>query len=85
MKKTDRYLKIEEILKEVYPEAGCSLNYEKPHELLIATILAAQCTDKRVNIITKTLYKKYPDIYAFSEEAFDFAFLLHFLTAVPDP
>ena len=67
MKKIERYFKIEEILKKAYPEAGCTLNYKKPHELLIATILAAQCTDKRVNIITKTLYKKYPDITAFAK------------------
>ena len=71
MKKLDRYFKINEILGKVYPEAGCSLLYEKPHELLIATILAAQCTDKRVNIITKTLYKKYPDIKAFAEADYD--------------
>lgn len=71
MKKIDRYLKIEEILKKTHPEAGCTLNYKKPHELLIATILAAQCTDKRVNIITKTLYKKYPDITAFANAEYD--------------
>ena len=71
MKKIDRYLKIEEILKKIHPEAGCTLNYKKPHELLIATILAAQCTDKRVNIITKTLYKKYPDITAFANADYD--------------
>lgn len=71
MRKEERYSKIKEILDKVYPEAGCSLMYEKPHELLIATILAAQCTDKRVNIITKGLYKKYPDIYAFAEADYD--------------
>ncbi len=71
MKKLERYLKIKEILDKTYPEAGCSLLYKKPHELLIATILAAQCTDKRVNIITKTLYKKYPDIYAFANAEYD--------------
>ena len=59
MKKTDRYNKIKSVLDREYPDAACSLDYEKPHELLIATILAAQCTDKRVNIITKTLFEKY--------------------------
>ena len=71
MKKTERYKYIKEILDKTYPEAGCTLRYEKPHELLIATILAAQCTDKRVNIITETLYKKYPDIKSFAEADYD--------------
>jgi endonuclease III len=42
-----------------YPQARCSLNFKNPLELLIATILSAQCTDKRVNEVTKTLFKKY--------------------------
>ena len=53
-------------LYENYPEACCSLNYEKPHELLIATILAAQCTDERVNIVTEDLFKKYKSIEDFA-------------------
>ena len=44
-----------------------TLDYTKPHELLIATILSAQCTDARVNIVTKDLFKTYPDIKAFAE------------------
>src|SRR6478736_6672889 len=47
------------ILKKTYPDAKCSLDYTKPLELLVATILSAQCTDDRVNIVTKTLFKKY--------------------------
>ncbi len=47
------------ILKEAYPDAGCGLNHENPFQLLIATILSAQCTDKRVNMITDSLFKKY--------------------------
>jgi endonuclease-3 len=47
------------ILKEVYPDATCELNFKTPLELLIATILAAQCTDARVNEVTKTLFTKY--------------------------
>jgi endonuclease-3 len=47
------------ILKKTYPTAKCSLDYRTPLELLVATILSAQCTDVRVNIVTKTLFKKY--------------------------
>src|SRR6476646_8910942 len=47
------------ILKKTYPDAKCSLDYSKPLELLVATILSAQCTDDRVNIVTKSLFKKY--------------------------
>ncbi len=46
-------------LKVLYPEAGCTLDWTTPLDLLVATILSAQCTDKRVNIVTKTLFKKY--------------------------
>ncbi|MBV8780226.1 MAG: endonuclease III [Phycisphaerae bacterium] len=47
------------ILEETYPGAKCSLNFKSPLELLVATILSAQCTDERVNIVTKTLFRKY--------------------------
>lgn len=47
-------------LKRDYPEAVCALNYESPVQLLVATILSAQCTDERVNIVTANLFKKYP-------------------------
>lgn len=47
------------ILKELYPDAKCELNYTTPFELLIATILSAQSTDKRVNIVTKELFEIY--------------------------
>ncbi|MGH9900281.1 MAG: endonuclease III [Pyrinomonadaceae bacterium] len=46
-------------LKREYPEARCSLNYSNPLELLVATILSAQCTDERVNIVTASLFRKY--------------------------
>ena len=46
-------------LHKVYPTAHCELNFSNPLELLIATILSAQCTDKRVNIVTESLFKKY--------------------------
>jgi len=48
-----------DILKEAYPEAKCGLDFGSPYELLVATILSAQCTDVRVNIITKELFKKH--------------------------
>ncbi len=48
------------ILKRAYPGARCSLDFRTPLQLLVATILSAQCTDERVNIVTKELFKKYP-------------------------
>lgn len=54
-----RTLKIIRRLKREYPEARCSLNHSNPLELLIATILSAQCTDERVNIVTADLFRKY--------------------------
>ena len=55
-----RARKVAELLKQEYPEATCALVHDKPFELLIATILSAQCTDERVNIVTKDLFAKYP-------------------------
>ena len=46
-------------LEKAYPDAKCALNFTTPLELLVATILAAQCTDERVNIVTSSLFKKY--------------------------
>ncbi len=66
MRRKERALAFFEILKELYPEAICSLNYSTTHELLIATMLSAQCTDARVNIVTKDLFRKYPDINSFA-------------------
>jgi len=53
-------------LDEAYPNATCELNHKNAFELLIATILSAQCTDVRVNQVTETLFKKYPDAKAFA-------------------
>jgi endonuclease-3 len=52
-------MKIIELLEKEYPGAKTALNYNNPLELLVATILSAQCTDKRVNAVTKSLFKKY--------------------------
>ncbi len=57
--KKERAKKIIKILEQEYPEAKTSLNYRNALEILVATILSAQCTDKRVNIVTKSLFKKY--------------------------
>jgi endonuclease-3 len=57
--KVERVRKVAEILHRAYPEAHCELNYSNPLELLIATILSAQCTDKQVNIVTGELFRKY--------------------------
>src|SRR2546425_7636122 len=54
-----RTRKIIRLLKKAYPDAKCSLNHSNPFELLIATILSAQCTDERVNIVTADLFRKY--------------------------
>lgn len=51
-------------LKHLYPEAPCTLNYETPVQLLVATILSAQCTDERVNLVTPELFRRYPDAAA---------------------
>jgi endonuclease-3 len=55
----DRVRKIIAVLRRVYPNAHCELNFSNPLELLIATILSAQCTDKRVNLVTAELFRKY--------------------------
>lgn len=64
-------LMIVELLKREYPDAVCSLDYQTPVQLLIATQLAAQCTDARVNQVTRTLFQKYPDAQAFAQADFD--------------
>ncbi|HEX9027009.1 MAG TPA: endonuclease III [Clostridium sp.] len=60
-----RTKKIVDILKKTYPDAKCELNYDTPFQLLIATILSAQTTDKKVNEVTKDLFIDYPDLDAF--------------------
>lgn len=55
------------LLKEEYPEVKCALVYSKPHELLIATRLSAQCTDKRVNLVTPDMFAHFPEIKDYAE------------------
>lgn len=63
--------KIFDILKKEYPSVKPALNYSNPFELLVATILSAQCTDERVNIVTKTLFKKFKKPVDFTNAEID--------------
>lgn len=67
MDKKERALAAIDALKKLYPDAICSLDYQKPYELLISTRLSAQCTDKRVNMVTEVLYAKYPTLQALAD------------------
>ena len=64
--KLKRVKKITKSLYQAYPQSKCSLNYKNAHELLVATILSAQCTDHRVNIVTGNLFKKYESLEDFA-------------------
>lgn len=59
--------KIVRLLRKHYPDAKCSLDFGTPHQLLVATILSAQCTDERVNKVTPELFRKYASVRAFAE------------------
>jgi len=63
---TDKVKAILEMLDRHYPEAHCTLDFRNPLELLVATVLSAQCTDERVNQVTPELFRKYPDAQAFA-------------------
>ena len=67
MTKKKLALEIIKRLKEEYPDADCTLDYNEAWKLLVSVRLAAQCTDARVNIIVKDLYAKYPDVNALAE------------------
>jgi endonuclease-3 len=54
-------------LKQLYPDATCTLDYKTPVQLLVATILSAQCTDERVNKVTPELFARFPDAYAIAQ------------------
>ncbi len=53
-------------LRLAHPDAHCELNYATPHQLLVATILSAQCTDERVNKVTPALFAQYPTVVDFA-------------------
>ena len=67
MTKKQKASEIIKLLKKEYPEVKCALNYSKPHELLIATRLSAQCTDKRVNLVTPALFGRFPEISDYAD------------------
>ena len=66
MKTTEQVSAMIETLKQLYPDALCSLNYDKDYELLFSVRLAAQCTDARVNMVTPALFSRYPTLEAFA-------------------
>ena len=66
-KKTLRLQSIYQKLIDKYPEVECALLYSNPFELLIATILSAQCTDARVNMVTPILFNRYPNVFALAD------------------
>ena len=66
VKKRQRMANIIDLLKKEYPDSKCSLAFNSPFQLLVATILSAQCTDERVNKVTQKIFPKYPDPKSFS-------------------
>ena len=71
MTKKERYEFVINYFQEHLPDAETELDYEDPYELLVAVILSAQCTDKRVNLTTPFLFKKFPDVASLSKTNFD--------------
>ena len=71
MTKKQIALQAVEALKKEYPDAICSLTYTDPLQLLIATRLAAQCTDARVNMVTPALFERFPDAKAFADAQYE--------------
>lgn len=67
MKLKDKAVQVCDILDTVYPDAKCSLEYDEPYQLMIATRLSAQCTDARVNIVTKDLFCEFPTLDSFAD------------------
>jgi endonuclease-3 len=71
MTKKERYQFVIDYFQKNSPEPETELIYDDPYELLVAVILSAQCTDKRVNMTTPAIFKKYPDIRSLSQTTFD--------------
>ena len=67
MQKKERYRRLIEHFSQKFPEAETELHYTNPYELLVAVILSAQCTDKRVNMVTPALFERYPDPQALAD------------------
>jgi endonuclease-3 len=64
---SERLPSIMKALDQLYPDAHCELDFQGPFQLLVATILSAQCTDKRVNMVTPVLFKRFPDAAAMAQ------------------
>jgi endonuclease-3 len=71
MTRKERYHFVINYFQQHTPEAETELIYDDPYQLLVAVILSAQCTDKRVNITTPAIYQKYPDVQSLSKASFD--------------
>src|SRR4026207_563099 len=71
MTKKERYEFVIDYFQKQLPDAETELDYEDPYELLVAVILSAQCTDKRVNLTTPFLFKNFPDVASLSKTNFD--------------
>jgi endonuclease-3 len=71
MTRKERYQFVIDYFSEYAPEAETELIYDNPYQLLVAVILSAQCTDKRVNLTTPALFEKFPDVHALSQASFD--------------
>ncbi|NJO24594.1 MAG: endonuclease III, partial [Bacteroidia bacterium] len=76
MTKKQRYAFIIDFFEKNIPEAETELLYDDPYQLLVAVILSAQCTDKRVNMTTPAIFEKYPDVQSLSKAGFDDLFPL---------
>jgi endonuclease-3 len=71
----ERYKNVLSILSEQYPEAQTELQYQNPFQLLIAVILSAQCTDKRVNMVTPALFEAFPDAETLAKQSHETVFM----------
>lgn len=71
MTKEELALEVIQRLKEEYPDAGCTLDYDQAWKLLVSVRLAAQCTDARVNVVVEDLYRKYPTVEALAAAEVD--------------
>ena len=71
MNKSERYRKVIEWFSDNMAEAGTELHYGTPFQLLVAVILSAQCTDRRVNMTTPAIFDKYPDAATMAEATFE--------------
>ena len=76
MTRSQRYQFIIDYFEKHNPDAETELMYHDPYQLLVAVILSAQCTDKRVNMTTPAIFEKYPDVHALSKASFDELFPL---------